>query len=97
MISVTSVVKNGRVFRYPIRKPLMLPSTAPTASVAGITRPTGHSSTSRKNSAEKLHSAKIAPTLRSMPPEIRQNPIASATKPNSANSRSSDSMFWVDA
>ena len=41
MISVTSVVRNGRVFRKPIRKPLMLPSAAPTASVAAITRGPG--------------------------------------------------------
>ena len=39
-------------------------------------RPTAIPSTSRKYSAEKLQSAKIAPTERSMPPVIRQNPIA---------------------
>ena len=71
----------------------MLPSAAPTASVARITSRTGSSSTNRKNSAAKLHKAKIAPTLRSMPPVIRQNAMPSATKPNSANSRSSDSGF----
>ncbi|MGY4427265.1 hypothetical protein ACVWY2_009714 [Bradyrhizobium sp. JR6.1] len=48
MIRVTSVVRNGRVLRKPIKKPLMLPSTAPTRSVAGTARPTGHSRTRRK-------------------------------------------------
>jgi len=44
-----------------------------------------------------LQKAKIAPTLKSMPPEIRQKPMASATKPNSANSRNSDSVFCTVA
>ena len=41
------------------------------ASVATIASPTGRPSTNRKNSAAKLQKAKIAPTLRSMPPEMR--------------------------
>ena len=90
MISVTKVVRNGRALRYPIRKPLPAPMTAPVSSVATTTSQAGNPSTNRQNKAVKLQTAKIAPTLRSMPPEIRVKAIPSATKPNSANSRISD-------
>ena len=76
-----------------MRKPLPAPMTAPVTSVARNTSQAGKPSTNRQNSAVKLQTAKIAPTLRSMPPEIRLNIMPSATKPNSANSRARDSAL----
>jgi hypothetical protein len=76
-----------------MRTPLPAPTTAPVSSVAITTSHAGKPSTNKKNSAAKLQSAKIAPTLKSIPPEIRLNAMPSATKPNSANSRISERTF----
>ena len=62
----------------------MPPTAAPTAIVPRMTSGTGSSATLSRNRAVKLQSANMAPTLRSMPPVIRQNAMPMATKPNSA-------------
>ena len=57
------------------------PSKAPHASVTAITAGTGQSSTSRKYSAQKSHSANIEPTERSIPPTITTSAMPSTIKP----------------
>ncbi len=70
----------------------MAPTSAPTPSVPITTSGIGSSTSSKSANAVKLASAKVEPTLRSMPPEMSVMPMASATKPNSPKRRISD---WV--
>ena len=81
MINVISVVMKARSRRYPIKRPLTEPSTAPHSSVATITAGTGQLRTLRQYSAQKSHSANIDPTERSMPPTMTTSAMPSTTKP----------------
>ena len=83
MISVTSVVRNARSRRKPINTPLIKPTAAPMATTSSITKPTGHCFRLIIANVAKLASAKIEPTLRSIPPPAITNIMPSTTKPNS--------------
>ena len=66
----------------------MAPSMAPHTSVPRTARPTGHLSTCISISAQKLVSANIEPTDRSMPPTIITSAMPSTIRPISPDWRS---------
>ena len=90
---MTSVVRNARSRRKPISRPLIRPTSAPTPIVATIAASTGHLATLISASAVKLASAKVEPTLRSMPPASMTIVMPITINPNSPICREVSERF----